>query len=357
MQPRPVWTFCLFAALAGAGGVQAQPASAAGEVAASADRSPLARRAGRARPAGEAAYVYRATSQGDNLWDIAGAVVGNNAGIDRNQVMVAIFRANPQAFPEGNLHRIQKGLDLNVPSLAQIRAETRSSAVALVAQHRKAYADRRVAPQRLYALGAAAPSASAPQTGRGEVPAAASGAEVGRSAGTASVDEPGSRGAWPGWLKVGLSVLGLGLLASLLSLWWRKPMPLDELMSLEGPAEPLVSPAAEPQHADDVVATLYSEALEQPLDVDLPGDDEPVAGLDEDALEEEAPSPPSAEMAAVTPATQAVTEPVIGGSEQAPVAPVALPLAAALSQAYLDIDRPQAAKHWQAPAPGPKAGT
>jgi len=71
-------------------------------------------------------------------------------------------------------------------------------------------------------------------------------------------------------------------------------------------------------------------------------------------LEEEAPSPPSAEMAAVTPEMQAVTEPVIGGAEEAPVA---LPLAAALSQAYLDIDRPQAAKHWQAPAPGPKAGT
>lgn len=358
MTPHQLWTGCLLGALALAGTVQAQPASRA-EVAAasgvagaaSAERSSVSRRAGRARPAGPAPYVYRATSRGDNLWDIAGAVVGNNTGIDRNQVMVAIFRANPQAFPEGNMHRIQKGLDLTVPSLAQIRAENRANAVALVAQHRKAYADRRVAPQRLYALDAAAQAAAtAAPSAKGGAASAAS--EVQASGVAQPASEPVAEGAWSGWLKGSLSVLGLGLLAALLSLWWRKPMPLDELgLEEEAAAQPLRSPA-EPAHADEVVATLYSEALEQPLDVDLPGDDEPVQGLDEDALEE-APLPPEpvpqASEVAVQPA------PGEGAAPQALEPAPPLPLAAALSQAYLDIDRPQAAKQWQASASGPKA--
>lgn len=344
-----------------AGPVQAQSTAvgdAASTVAAGASRSvAAAKRPGRARPAGAQAYVYHDTSQGDNLWDIAGAVVGPNPGIDRNQAMVAIFRANPGAFPEGNLHRIQKGLDLTVPSLAQIRAESRPSAAALVAQHRKAYADRRVVPLRLSAVaGDVASAAAAASVGADEQPVAASFGAT--SAG--ELEPPRSSGnGLPWWWGAWVSVAAVLVLA-LLRAWWRRPLALD--LGLEPGAEPLAleaeraaEAAADERRADKAVASLYSETLAQPLDADVPEDEVSVAELAEGAGSEAS----VAGSAAIEPHPQAdppaLADASLGLPVDEPAAP-ALPaaaLAGALGLAYLEVDRPQAAKPWQGRSSSP----
>lgn len=299
---------------------QPEPAPVAPSVAtAQASRAAAPRRASRARPAGERAYVYQGTSHGDNLWDIAGAVAGANA-VDRNQVMVAIFRANPQAFPEGNLHRIQLGLDLTIPSLADIRREDRSRAAALVAQHRSAYADRRLKPMAMYALAAGkadAVAAAGPASGPAVLAASAEG-------GAASISTPDgpadSRGGITGWVVAGVMAL-LAALGWLLRAWWRRPMALD---FLELPAQPEGAPLAgvEPdaadaaaqdeQRAEAVAASLYTEDLASPAVPPLPGEAaQPVALSDAD---------PAA----------------------------AAHLAKSLAEAFEELDRPQAAKTWRA---------
>lgn len=264
----------------------AQPAVAAGGVTEAASQQAPARRALRARPAGDRPYVYRGTASGDNLWDIAGAVVGPTGGseaIDRNQVMVAIFRANPEAFPEGNLHRIQKGLDLTVPSRAQIREEDRSQAAALVAQHRRAYADRRTAPAPLYALpgrvskvpataGTAASSSSA---------LAGSGAAV-SGPGEPAAGLPGASGqSGPSWaLAAGLLVLA-GVVAVALRALSRRPATFEtpDLDPLPDDSSPGADADAEDQRdrqrAEAAVASLYQEDLSWP-EPSVPQESEPV---------------------------------------------------------------------------------
>lgn len=303
-----------------------EPAPVAPSIAAEAASraAPGRRSASRARPAGAQAYVYRATSSGDNLWDIAGAVVGSGGGmnaIDRNQVMVAIFRANPQAFPEGNLHRIQRGLDLTIPSQADIRREDRSQAATLVAQHRSAYADRRLKPVALYAQtgGPAGVAAASPAGGTAATTSAA-------PEGVAPAAEPppeaaaagtGSAAGW--WLAGVVGLLALGV--AVMRLWWRRPLALDALElepSLEGApaAEAVDSQAAaaeDERRADAVAASLYTEDLEAPASTPAVGDDEPE----------------SIALSATDPA-------------------VAAHLAKSLAEAYDELDRPQAAKTWRA---------
>jgi pilus assembly protein FimV len=283
----------------------------------------------RAKPAGAQAYVYRATSSGDNLWDIAGAVVGSGGGataIDRNQVMVAIFRANPQAFPEGNLHRIQRGLDLTIPSLADIRREERSRAATLVAQHRSAYADRRLKPVALYALSRGSVPAEASPAGSAS---AGSGSTVEAASASAVAELPeapaavgSSRAGW--WLAGAAALLALGV--AVLRLWWRRPLALDPLelepsMDAHASPDPAVDEAAaaaeDERRAQAVAASLYAEDLE-------PSSAPAVAALagEDDVLE---------------PIALSATDPAVAAN-----------LAKSLAEAYEELDRPQAAKTWRA---------
>lgn len=247
---------------------QAAPVDAsAREAAESASRPATARRSVRARPAGAQAYVFKGTMSGDNLWDIAGAVVGR-AGlpepIGRNQVMVAILRANPQAFPEGNLHRIQRGLDLTVPTRAEIRREDPALAAALVAQHRKAYADARLKPQPLYALsgdGAASAALAASAAASAPVQAAALAASPVSLSPTV-----------PAWVLLAGLIGAAGVGAMTLRAWSRRPGGLESL-ALEplpdDPDDPIamaeIDPATEVerdrQRAEAAAARLYQEDL------------------------------------------------------------------------------------------------
>lgn len=83
---------------------------------------------------GETARPFRTTVAQDNLWDIAGKVA-RQAGVGRQQVMVAVLRRNPDAFVKGNIHRLRQGVPLVLPSLGELKAEDRAASMALVAAH------------------------------------------------------------------------------------------------------------------------------------------------------------------------------------------------------------------------------
>ena len=83
---------------------------------------------------GETARPFRTTVAQDNLWDIAGKVA-RQAGVGRQQVMVAVLRRNPDAFVKGNIHRLRQGVPLVLPSLGELKAEDRAASVALVGAH------------------------------------------------------------------------------------------------------------------------------------------------------------------------------------------------------------------------------
>lgn len=81
--------------------------------------------------------VARKTVTADNLWDIAGKIA-HSADVTRQQVMVAVFRRNPDAFIKGNIHRLRSGVPLIIPSRAELQAEDAARSVALVEEHLKA---------------------------------------------------------------------------------------------------------------------------------------------------------------------------------------------------------------------------
>ncbi|MGH8225152.1 MAG: FimV/HubP family polar landmark protein [Gammaproteobacteria bacterium] len=63
---------------------------------------------------------YGPVRPGDTLWHIASRLAGA-AGVGVNQMMIALYRANPQAFA-GNINRLKAGPELRVPSPKEIEA-------------------------------------------------------------------------------------------------------------------------------------------------------------------------------------------------------------------------------------------
>jgi FimV-like protein len=73
----------------------------------------------------------------DNLWNLAGRI-GYAGGSSRQQVMVAILRRNPDAFVQGNMHRLRSGFELQLPSVQEIAAESPARSEALVSSQLQA---------------------------------------------------------------------------------------------------------------------------------------------------------------------------------------------------------------------------
>ncbi len=69
--------------------------------------------------------------RGDTLWEIAERVRPAN-DISINQVMLALFDANPSAFADGNINRISAGATLSIPSADRMRGRNRSAALSEV---------------------------------------------------------------------------------------------------------------------------------------------------------------------------------------------------------------------------------
>lgn len=74
----------------------------------------------------------------DTLSRIAREVNPSASAGAQNQTMIALFRANPEAFA-GNINRLKAGSVLRIPELAEIEAISRSEASAEVAQQQEAW--------------------------------------------------------------------------------------------------------------------------------------------------------------------------------------------------------------------------
>ncbi|GEM_PF-3521865 len=68
---------------------------------------------------------------GSTLWSIASQQRSRDVSV--HQMMVAILRANPEAFLDGNMNRLKKGSVLHIPAAAQVRDISREEALAEVA--------------------------------------------------------------------------------------------------------------------------------------------------------------------------------------------------------------------------------
>ena len=63
--------------------------------------------------------IYGPVKRKETLWEIAGGAIGDSSSVSRNQMMLAIFQANPEAF-NGNINRLKAGMILRVPSVGEV---------------------------------------------------------------------------------------------------------------------------------------------------------------------------------------------------------------------------------------------
>ena len=98
--------------------------------------------------------TYGPVRRADTLWDLALRFRGDS-GVNAQQAMIAILRANPDAFVDGNINALRTGVTLRVPTAAEMAAVTRGDAAAEFARHEQAWRNRR-------RTGSAAPGPSSP---------------------------------------------------------------------------------------------------------------------------------------------------------------------------------------------------
>ncbi|GAA0785729.1 FimV/HubP family polar landmark protein [Marinobacterium sediminicola] len=73
----------------------------------------------------------------DTLWEIAKKT--KPQGISEHQMMLALLRKNPQAFPSGNINNLKAGTVMDIPSLAEAQQLSHREAVAEVARQMQAW--------------------------------------------------------------------------------------------------------------------------------------------------------------------------------------------------------------------------
>lgn len=95
----------------------------------------------RKRPSSSAARTavaspgsYGPTVPGDTLWEIA-LRARSDRSLTVQQVMMALLRANPDAFFQDNVNALKAGAVLNMPDASVIAAVSRSEAMALMDRH------------------------------------------------------------------------------------------------------------------------------------------------------------------------------------------------------------------------------
>lgn len=82
----------------------------------------------------------------DTLWKIASRV--RPGGVSMNQTMLAIQRANPDAFLNNNINLLRRGVTLSIPTADQIRGTSNTQAAREVLRQEKQWkVDRGVAPK------------------------------------------------------------------------------------------------------------------------------------------------------------------------------------------------------------------
>jgi len=88
----------------------------------------------------------RRVGNGDTLSEIAEDYAGD--GVSLNQVMVALFDANPEAF-DGNINRLRAGAELRIPRGMEMRRYSPESALAEILQHIEIWRSGRPRPHSL----------------------------------------------------------------------------------------------------------------------------------------------------------------------------------------------------------------
>jgi len=167
---------------------------------AAAPRAPAASAPSARPPAPAASADGTLTVQaGQTLSQIAQQLASGQQ-VSRDRAMIALLRANPEAFIRGNVNLLRQGAVLRVPDRAALAAVDAEQATAMVREHAAQWRQSRTLPQPA-AVADAAPAASAapanaaasaaPRQARLEIaPAvAASAAQAGTTTGTGNGDE------------------------------------------------------------------------------------------------------------------------------------------------------------------------
>ena len=89
-----------------------------------------------------AGSTYGPVQRADTLWDLALRFRGD-APVNAQQAMIAILRANPDAFVEGNINALRTGVTLRVPTAADMAAISPGEASGEFARHEEAWRNRR----------------------------------------------------------------------------------------------------------------------------------------------------------------------------------------------------------------------
>ncbi|CAH0143729.1 FimV/HubP family polar landmark protein [Stenotrophomonas lactitubi] len=110
--------------------------------------------------------------RGQTLSQIAGSLARGNQ-ISRDRAMIALLRANPEAFIRGNVNLLKQGAVLRMPGDAALAAVDAAEAAALVREHAAQWRQARTVPQP-----AGAPMPVAKADGAASSPAAATGARL-----------------------------------------------------------------------------------------------------------------------------------------------------------------------------------
>ncbi|MBL4277915.1 AAA family ATPase [Vibrio fluvialis] len=82
----------------------------------------------------EPSTFFGPTTEQDTLWSIA-TRLKPSAAVTVQQTLLAIYRLNPQAFENQNIHSLIPGSTLRVPSLAQVSSATTQEAINIMAAH------------------------------------------------------------------------------------------------------------------------------------------------------------------------------------------------------------------------------
>ncbi len=135
--------------------------------------APARPRAASAPVAAPAADGGITVQRGQTLSQIASAVARGNQ-VSRDRAMIALLRANPEAFIRGNVNLLKQGAVLRMPGSDALAAVDAAEAAALVREHAAQWRQARTVPQP---AGAVAPAARA-ATANASSPAAANGARL-----------------------------------------------------------------------------------------------------------------------------------------------------------------------------------
>lgn len=126
-------------------------------------------------PAPAPADSYGPVSEGQTLWSIANAARQDRA-VTINQMMLALQRANPEAFIDDNINQLKRGAVLRIPAREEALVLGAEEAAALVREQASAWqARRQPVPQPAESVAeapsrpAARPGPSAPADGRLEI--------------------------------------------------------------------------------------------------------------------------------------------------------------------------------------------